>query len=134
MFRRWRSNTPAPLTGAPVVRRQKTYSAESGYVYQYYFQGKRETSQEPDSSVEFVFEVSADRKTSFPVSVFVPESALAPWKERHDMGLSSTERYAVAKLALFEAFDQRETPTLMREHVVVSPRQASAILDQLGIG
>ncbi len=49
-----------PLTGAPAVRRMKTYSAQSGYVYQYYFEGYRPLPVE--SGVEFVFQISSDRK------------------------------------------------------------------------
>jgi len=39
-----RKKKEAPLTGAPAVRRQKTYSAESGYVYQYFYEGQRPAS------------------------------------------------------------------------------------------
>jgi len=55
------SKKEAPLTGAPAVRRQKTYSAESGYVYQYYYEGQRPASRDGSSGIEFVFNVSADR-------------------------------------------------------------------------
>ncbi len=69
MFSRWLRNKPEPLRGAPAVRRQKAYSAQSGYVYQYYYQGQRPSSPEPGT--EYVFDVSSDRRTSRPVSVFV---------------------------------------------------------------
>jgi len=134
MFRWGRRDKPAPLTGAPAVRRQKTYSAESGYVYQYYFEGRREASRQGESGIEFVFDVSADRKTSFPLPVFVADSAIAPWETAHAMRLASNERYAVAKLALFRAFDERESPEAMRLEVVVGPAHAAEILDQLGVG
>ena len=54
------------------VRRMKTYTGEPGYVYQYYFVGKRPAlpgeSEAPAS--EYVFDVSSDRKTTYAVSVF----------------------------------------------------------------
>jgi len=81
----------APLRGAPAVRRQKTYSAQSGYVYQYFYEGHRDSKRQGKGSVEFVFSVSADRKTSFPVSVFLSEAAIGGWQQRAGRTLTSTE-------------------------------------------
>ena len=53
---------PAPLTGAPPYRRQKTYTAETGYVYEYYYEGYRVAARNDESGAEHVFAVSADRK------------------------------------------------------------------------
>ena len=53
------------------MRRQKTYSAESGYVYQYFYEGQRAATRDGDAGAEYVFNVSADRKSSFSLSVFV---------------------------------------------------------------
>ena len=80
-----------------------------------------------------MFIVSADRKSSFPVSVFVSDLALDEWQKQHGRQLSSTERYAIAKLALFQAFDQRETPAAMSEEVVVQPLDVAAFLATLDI-
>jgi hypothetical protein len=124
---------PAPLTGAPAVRRQKTHSAMSGYVYQYYYEGHRPAELAAGGALEFVFEVCPDRKTSFPVSVFLMRSALEAWQSAHRRELSSTEQYAIAKMALFEAFDQRETPQKMREAVVVEEAGVDTILATLDI-
>ncbi|MCS6952165.1 MAG: hypothetical protein RMK57_09455 [Bryobacterales bacterium] len=129
----WLRKRPAPLTGAPAVRRQKTYSAQSGYVYQYYYEGQREVSRGRERGAEYVFEVTADRKTSFPVSVFVSSEALAVWEQRHGRSLTATERYAIAKMALFAAFDEREDPRQMRDEVRVQPADVEAILERLGI-
>ena len=60
----------APLSGAPAIRRMKTYSAQSGYVYQYFYEGQRPL-RGAEGGTEFVFSVSADRKTWHPVSVLV---------------------------------------------------------------
>ena len=76
MFRNFFSKKTVPLTGAPSVRRQKTYSAQSGYVYQYFYEGMRPHGR----GTEFVFTVSADRKTSHPVSVRIEDAALGQWE------------------------------------------------------
>jgi hypothetical protein len=128
-----RKKKSPPLTGAPAVRRQKSYSARSGYVYQYFYEGCRTTERDREWCAEYVFDVSADRKTSFPVSVFVSETAVAAWQKQHGRTFSSTERYAIAKIALFQAFDERASPAEMREDVRVRPSDIGAILERLGI-
>jgi hypothetical protein len=129
----WFPKKEAPLTGAPAVRRQKTHSAESGYVYQYYYEGQRQASRDGSPGVEFVFSVSADRKSSFPVSVFVADAALKSWQQGHGRQLGSTERYAVAKMSLFQAFDRRAAPDAMREEVSVESADVESILATLDI-
>ena len=76
MLRNFFAKKPAPLTGAPAVRRMKSYSAQSGYVYQYFYEGQRPFRSGGESGIEYVFTVSADRKTFHPVSVLVGEAAL----------------------------------------------------------
>jgi len=131
MLSRWFGNKHVPLTGAPTIRRQKTYSAQSGYVYQYFYEGQRPSS--PDGGTEYVFDVSADRKTSAPVSVIISAEAVESWQREAGRTLSDTERYAIAKMALFQACDERATPEAMREAVRVSPSGVRAILATLNI-
>lgn len=131
MFKKWFSKKPDPLTGAPAVRRQKSYSAQSGYVYQYFYGGQRPWHAAPGT--EFVFDVSADRKTSAPVSVFLGEAALTSWQQEHGRTLGGTERYAIAKMALFQAFDVRENPEKMKEPIEVRGADVSSFLDALNI-
>src|SRR5438067_10287353 len=101
MFRKWFLKKEAPLTGAPSVRRLKTYSAQSGYVYRYHYEGQRPFRSGGESGTEFVFSISADRKTWRPTGVLLGDSAVAGWESAHARELSGTERYAVAKMALF---------------------------------
>src|SRR5215471_8531958 len=129
----WFRKKDAPLTGAPAVRRQKTHSAESGYVYQYFYEGQRTASRDGGAGTQYVFNVSADRKSSFLVSVFVGEAALGDWQAEHARALSSTERYAIAKLALFQAFDRRETPSAMGDEVRVAAADVAGFLATLDI-
>ncbi len=124
MFDRWLSRKPQPLTGAPAVRRQKTYSAQSGYVYQYYYEGHRPYKRERENGTEHVFDVSGDRKTSLPVSVLVSDRAIEDrWESRHGRTLHLSERYAIAKMALFQAFDERPDPAAMNADVCASARR-----------
>ena len=133
MFDRWLSRKPQPLSGAPAIRRQKTYSGQSGYVYQYYYEGHRPYKRERNNGTEYVFNVSADRKTSIAGSVLVSAPALEDWPGRHGRTLYASERYAIAKMALFQAFDERPDPATMNADVHVRAADVEAILIALGI-
>jgi hypothetical protein len=106
-FIRRRRAAPAPLRGAPAVHRQKTYSAQTGFVYQYFYEGWRESRLGGQAGNEHVFQVSSDRRGSFRLSVFLPRAAVDAWQRRHGQSLTATEQYAAVKMALFEAFDER---------------------------
>ena len=133
VFQRLFSKKPVPLSGAPAVRRLKTYSAQSGYVYQYYYEGQRAFQHGTDAGTEFVFTVSADRKNWHPATVLVAENAVLAWEQQHDRALSSTERYAICKMALFQAFDERATPDLMRAEIRVRGADVEGIIESLGL-
>src|ERR1039457_6480785 len=133
VFDRWLSRKPQPLTGAPAIRRQKTYSGQSGYVYQYYYEGHRPYKRDRNSGTEHVFDVSADRKTSIAVSVLVSDAAVEDWESRHGRTLYASERYAIAKMALFQAFDERPNPAAMSADVHVRAADVEAILITLEI-
>jgi hypothetical protein len=111
----------------------KTYSAQSGYVYQYYYEGQRPFHAGPDRGIEFVFSLSHDRKAWHSTSVMVSDSAIAVWEQAHARDLSATERYAVAKMALFQAFDERSAPEQMKEPVRLRPADVDGIIESLGL-
>ena len=119
---------PAPLTGARTVRRQKTYSAQSGYVYQFYYEGQRKAP----GGIEFVFDVSGDRKSSFPVVIHVPADAISSWERAHGRDVIPNEWYAVAKMSLLAAFDERPTPQAMAAPIEVTAASVEEILHNLG--
>ena len=133
MFRRWFSKKPVQLSGAPAVRRLKAYSAQSGYVYQYFYEGKRPGGPGGDTGDEYVFRISADRKNWHPVTVLVSDVALRAWEGANGRGLSATERYAIAKIALFQAFDERANPSQMRQEMRVRAADLDAIIETLGL-
>jgi hypothetical protein len=100
-------------------------------VYQYFYEGHRRSSLLPGT--EYVFDVSADRKTSSHVSVFISDEAVASWESQSGRSLSGTERYALAKMALFQAFDERDDPAAMRDAVRVEAADVKTILANLNI-
>jgi hypothetical protein len=111
----------------------KTYSAQSGYVYQYFFEGQRPYEKSGEAGTEFVFSLSADRKTWNSASVLVPAGAIADWEKDHARELSSAERYAVCKMALFQAFDERPTPDQMKSEMRVRRADLDAIIETLDL-
>lgn len=115
------------------MRRLKTYSAQSGYVYQYFYEGHRPFRHTGETGTEFVFSLSADRKNWNDLSVLLSDQALIEWERTHQRDLSSTERYAIAKLALFQAFDERTTPEQMKQEVRVRQADVEAIVETLGL-
>jgi hypothetical protein len=133
MFRGLFGKKPVPLTGAPTTRRVKTYSAQSGYVYRYFYLGHRKTETQRQAGTEYVFEVAADAKSSLKVSVFVMDGGVAEWERSKGRELAVNERYAVAKLALFRAFDERLTPQEMADPVYARVAEVAEILEELGI-
>ena len=94
----------------PPVRRLKTYTGAQGYVYQYYFVGQRPAlPDDPEApATEFIFDVTSDRKLTYAVSVFLPDSARDAWSKARGRSLTDAEQYAAAKLRLFRAFDELE--------------------------
>ena len=131
-LRKLRTKKAAPLTGAPQPRRLKSYSSASGYVYQYFYEGHR-AADIGEPATEYVYSVSSNRKTYFPVSVFEPAAAIDSWQRDHTRTLSATEQYAVAKMALLQAFDEREKPERMREPVHVRRADLDLIIEILGL-
>ena len=92
------------------VRRVKSYSASNGYVYQYSFHEVNRITYEGGPAGEFIYAISADRKATFPLRIVVVQTALEAWAQANGRALTSSEEYAVAKMRLFQAFDEGEVP------------------------
>ena len=117
------------------VRRIKTYTGGQGYVYQYYFVGSRTAlagSGQP-ASQEYIFDVTADRKTTFAVSVFLREEAVRAWTSSHGRTLTEAERYGAVKMRLFQAFDELENVREEGRELVLDAPSLSAALQTLGV-
>ena len=117
------------------VRRMKTYTGQTGYVYQYYFVGKREALPgAPEApAAEYIFDITPDRKTMFAVSVFVRGEALAAWAARHGRPLSDSEQYAAAKMRLFQALDEIENLRAASRRFPVDAANVEELLATLGV-
>jgi hypothetical protein len=90
----------------PMLRRVKTYTAQTGLVYEYYFVGRRAALDTAVPATEYVFDVISDRRARYSVSVYVRQDALHSWASSHSRGLSEPEQYAAAKLRLHQGFDE----------------------------
>ena len=90
------------------AHRVKSYSAATGYVYQYYFYEVNKTKRGAVAGTEYVYMASVDRKRVFPVKIFVAKEALEKWSAQTGREFTGTEEYAVAKMRLFQAFDEVE--------------------------
>lgn len=117
------------------VRREKTYTGSQGYVYQYYFVGKRPALEnEPLApATEYIFDVTSDRKTTFAISVFLQENTLGAWAASHGRRLSDAEQYGTVKMRLFQAFDEIEDVMANGRRLVVSGETLERALNTLGV-
>jgi hypothetical protein len=115
------------------VRRVKSYSAATGYVYQYYFYEVEKAQRGSSSGTEYVYMVSVDRQKVFPVRIFVLRRALEKWSARTGQQLTGTEEYAVAKMRLFQAFDEIEEIAVKAPDLAVDESNIDALLEQLDL-
>lgn len=115
------------------VRRVKSYSATSGYVYQYQFHQVEPARHGFHSGNEFTYLVTADRKNAFPVKIFVRRDALEKWVARTGRPLTGTEEYAAAKMRLFRAFDEGENPISSAAEFTVDDSNLNELLAELDI-
>lgn len=118
------------------VRRMKSYTGQTGYVYQYYFVGKRPALPDAGESpaFEYVFDVTSDRETYFAVSIFLRDEALAAWAEIHGRGLTDAEQYAAVKLRLFEVFDEVCELASAERRYSVDAENIEGVLESLDLG
>ena len=115
------------------IRRMKTYAGGQGYVYQYYFVGKRPGQDTQKPSTEYIFDVTSDRKTTYSVSVFVEQDALRTWTQSHGRSPSEAEEYAAAKMRLFQAFDEVEDMKDAGRSLIVDQEILATAFAMLGV-
>jgi hypothetical protein len=126
---------PRSIMFPMTVRRLKTYAGAQGYVYQYYFVGKRPAlADDPEApATEFIFDVTSDRKLTYAVSVLLPEKTLAAWNQTHGRPLNDAEQYAAVKLRLFRAFDELEDVKEKGRRVTIDTALLEEALSSLGV-
>ena len=114
------------------LRRVKTYTAQTGFVYEYYFVGKREALARV-ATTEYIFDVSSDRKVTFSVSVFVGAEAVEEWARAHGRNLSEAEQYAAVKMRLLRAFDEIQDMLKEGRSLSLGPEEIGDFLGELGV-
>ena len=115
------------------VRRIKSYSAATGYVYQYHFHEVHKSRRGFTAGTDYVYLVTVDRKTVFPVGVFVSREAVERWAGQAGRALTGTEEYAVAKMRLFQAFDEVEDLATARPDLRVDESNLAELLNRLDL-
>jgi hypothetical protein len=121
------------MAKSEVLRRIKTYSAASGFVYQYQFHEVQSSRRGLHVGKEYVYLVSADRKAMFPVRIFVRRDAVERWGRQAGRAMSGTEEYAVAKMRLFQAFDEVESLSSACQDFFVDDSNLISLLDMLDL-
>ena len=123
------------MSPKPPIRRLKTYTGAQGYVYQYYFVGKRPAlpgdSESP--ATEYIFDVTSDRKLTYAVSIFFPDSTRAAWNDSHGRPLNDAEQYAAVKVRLFRAFDELEDVKTHGRRLTIDANLLEESLASLGV-
>ena len=115
------------------AHRVKSYSAATGYVYQYFFYEVEKAHRGAAEGTEYVYMVSVDRKHVFPVRIFVAKDAMKEWTARTGRQLTGTEEYAVAKMRLFQAFDEVEGLAEKVPDLQVDSSNLDSLLSQLDL-
>jgi hypothetical protein len=117
------------------VRRVKTYTAQTGYVYEYYFVGTRATlAGDPFApSTEYIFDVSSDRKSIYAVSVFLPPRVLESYAATRARTLSDPEQYAAVKLRLLQGFDEIANMLQDGRRLLLDTESLATLLESVGI-
>jgi hypothetical protein len=133
------------------IRHLKTYTGSQGYVYQYYFVGKRiapasdghesgaldaeanDSETHDPKTDEYIFDVTSDRKLTYAVSIFLPRRVVASWGESHGRPLTDSEQYAAVKMHLFRAFDELEDMQTQGRRLNVDLQSLEESLAALGV-
>jgi hypothetical protein len=113
------------------IRRLKTYTGSQGYVYQYYFVGKRPAPR--SDANEYIFDVTSDRKLTYAVSIFLPHQVAAAWAESHGRPLADSEQYAAVKMRLFRAFDELEEMQAQGRQLQIDAPSLEESMASLGV-
>ena len=83
--------------------RWKTYAAQSGYVYQYIFEGLR-------GDDAYIFRAVSGPSIELTLEVILDAKALEPWVLQN-RSLTEMECYGIAKMALMRGLDADASPS-----------------------
>lgn len=104
--------------------RVKYYTAQTGYVYEYFVERGQEGL--------YTFQISWNRTGWTALAIHVPDESVRLWEMRHERVIRAQERYAAAKLALFALFDETQPGDLPKE-VLLTPEEVDFHLTSLGL-
>lgn len=127
---------PEELKGAPAHARVKTYSAETGFVYQYVYRGNRRLTDGLGTEHVFeahVFQARKGQPRRLQITVRLLDAEVEQCRRSIGRELIAAELYALVKMTLFAALDhfgdaaELETPLVpgaaeMQEHLRVLGR------------
>lgn len=116
-------------------RRYKTYAAETGTAYQYFFASSRRVNRPEGQGAgsDYIFVVTPDQKPPFILRIFISERALEVWRQGHGRGLDTNEMYAAAKMRLFRAFDEIECLRGDELNLLVDDANVEELLEPLNL-
>lgn len=119
-----------------MARRYKTYAAETGTSYRYFFLTSRRVvrPEGQGSGGDYVFVVTADQGLPFMLRIFVSDRALEAWRRARGRELDSNEEYAAAKMRLFRAFDEIEKLRDAHLSLLVDETNIEGLLEPLNLG
>ena len=117
------------------VRRIKAYTGQTGYVYQYYFVGKRPGTERRSRSALHRIRLRCDRgpQDHFRGQHLPAPQALEAWAASRGRSLSEPEQYAGVKLRLMQAFD--EIPDMLNHgrRLRLDAEMLLVLLDSIGV-
>ena len=104
-------------------------------MYQYYLDGKRPAlpGDYESQATEYIFDVTSDRKLTYAVSIFFPDSTRAAWNDSHGRPLNDAEQYAAVKVRLFRAFDELEDVKTHGRRLTIDANLLEEALASLGV-
>lgn len=109
--------------------RIKSYSGATGHVYQYAFAAFDDTPE----ALLYRFQVSADRSAPRPVTVALDKQRLRECESGYGRSFSASERYGLAKMALFDALDSLPPESLFLHKIQPTAEQLKEFAERLDL-
>ena len=118
-----------------MARRYKSYAAETGTAYQYFFAISQRVNRPEGQGAgsDYIFVVSPDQRPPFILRIFVSERAQGVWRNTNGRELDAKEMYAVAKMCLFRAFDEIDCLRDDALNLLVDERNVLDLVAPLGL-
>jgi hypothetical protein len=115
--------------------RYKSYAAETGIVYRYFFESQRSVVRPAGLGLgsDYIFVLTADQGPPFALRIFISQGAIAAWRAAHARELDASEQYALAKMRLFRAFDELENLREESLNLVVDETNVEELFEALDL-